>query len=157
MHDALRDVALFTSGPHWRDVMARSTFSLCPRGLGRASFRLYEALSVGSIPIYLWDDVEWLPYRDQLDWTEFSLSLPVSRIGDLPEMLRSLAPDRIARMQRRIAQVYDSHFTLPGACRQILAMVNTLADRDRFRRLMEARPYLPGTQAKPKMPAFLSP
>ena len=156
MHAALRDVALFTSGPHWRDVMARSTFSLCPRGLGRASFRLYEALSVGSIPIYLWDDVEWLPYRDQLDWAEFSISLPIERISELPEILRAFSPERIVQMQRRIAQVYATHFTLPGACEQILNTVERLADRGRFRRLMEARPYLPDTGAKPKIPDFLS-
>lgn len=155
MHAALRDVALFTSGPHWRDVMARSTFSLCPRGLGRASFRLYEALSVGSIPIYLWDDIEWLPYRDELDWAEFSVSLPISRISELPEILRAFSPQRIVQMQRRIAQVYTTHFTLPGACEQIVNTVERLADRSRFRRLMEARPYLPDTGAKPKIPDFL--
>jgi hypothetical protein len=155
MHAALREGALFTSGPHWRDVMARSTFSLCPRGLGRASFRLYEALSVGSIPIYLWDDVEWLPYREELDWAEFSISLPIGRVSELPEILRSYSPERIDQMQRRIAQVYASHFTLPGACEQILHTVERLADPGRFRRLMEARPYLPDTGAKPKIPDFL--
>jgi hypothetical protein len=155
MHAALRESALFTSGPHWRDVMARSIFSLCPRGLGRTSFRLYEALSVGSIPIYLWDDIEWLPYREELDWAEFSISLPIGRVSELPEILRSYSPERIAQMQRRIAQVYASHFTLPGACEQILHAVERLADPGRFRRLMEARPYLPGTGAKPKIPDFL--
>ena len=35
------------------DVTARSTFSLCPRGYGATSFRLYEAMQLGAIPVYI--------------------------------------------------------------------------------------------------------
>jgi hypothetical protein len=157
MHAALRDHALFTSGANWRDLMARSTFSLCPRGLGRTSFRLYEALSVGSIPIYLWDDRPWLPYAEELDWSEFSLSLHIDEVGRLPEILAGYDAARIARMQERIRELYPDYFTLEGMSRQILRMVDQLADRGRFRRLMEARPYLPGHVPERAIPAFLQP
>ncbi len=46
-----------------------SVFVLCPRGFGRTSFRLYETLAMNSIPVYIWDDVEWLPYKGDLDWS----------------------------------------------------------------------------------------
>lgn len=49
-------------GPHWEHVMRESSFSLAPRGLGRTSFRLFETMHLGLIPIYVWDDYEWLPY-----------------------------------------------------------------------------------------------
>lgn len=52
--------------------MERSVFSLCPRGYGKTSFRLYEAIHLGSIPIYLSDD-HWLPYSDIIDWTDFCI------------------------------------------------------------------------------------
>lgn len=155
MHAALREHALFTAGPHWREVMARSVFSLCPRGLGRASFRLYEALSVGSIPVYLWDDAEWLPYRDELDWSEIAVSLPISRVAELPKLLASYPPERIARMQSRIAALYDGWFTLEGASRRIVRTVEQLGDRNRFCRLMEARPFPPGVAPTREIPAFL--
>jgi hypothetical protein len=155
MHDALQAHAHFTSGPGWRETMGRSTFSLCPRGLGRTSFRLYEALSVGSIPIYIWDDVEWLPYREELDWSEFSLSLNIAEIGRLPHLLAAYTPARIARMQARIAELYADYFTLDGACRQIVREVERLGDRARFRALMTRRPYPPGTVPERPVPDFL--
>ena len=155
MHQALRDHAQFSSGPTWRDVMARSTFSLCPRGLGRTSFRLYEALSVGSIPIYLWDDREWLPYRDELDWSEFSLSLHIDRVAELPDLLSRITPQQIHRMQRRIGQLYEAYFTLAGTCRRIVSAVERLADRGSFRRLMEARSYPANMVPLRQVPDFL--
>jgi len=132
MREALEGVAHFGFGPDWRDVMARSTFSLCPRGLGRATYRLYEALSVNSIPIYLWDDLEWLPYRDHLDWDAFAISLSVDRAHELPATLAAWDDARIARARAAIADCYESHFTLDGVCGQILRMVDEFADKDRF-------------------------
>jgi hypothetical protein len=155
MRNELKDEALFTSGPGWRKVMGRSTFSLCPRGLGPTSFRLYEALSVGSIPVYVWNEVQWLPYREQLDWSEFSLSLHVSELGRLRELKADYPPARIARMQARIAELYDEYFTLDGACRQIVREVEHLSDRSRFGALMARRPYPPYTRAARDVPAFL--
>lgn len=141
-------------GPEWREIMGRSVFSLCPRGLGRASFRMYEAMSVGSIPIYIWDDVEWLPWRDELDWSEFSLSVNVAELDSLPQRLAAISDEQIRSMQRRIAELYDDYFTLPGVCRQIHKRVEQLADPQKFRALMEARPYGPGTVPVP-VPAAL--
>jgi len=41
--------ALFTQ------LTERSKFTLCPRGFGLASFRLYEAMQLGSVPVYVSD------------------------------------------------------------------------------------------------------
>jgi len=155
MRDVLRDLAHFTEGPGWREIIGRSTFSLCPRGLGRTSFRLYEALSVGSIPIYLWDDLEWLPYRDEIDWSEIAISLNIAEVDRLPRLLAEYSPQRIARMQERIAALYDDYFTLAGACRQIVRQVERLTDLRRFGALMQRRPYPPGTGAIHSVPDFL--
>jgi hypothetical protein len=37
-------------------VMAAAMLQLAPRGSGRTSFRLYEALQLGLIPVYIWDE-----------------------------------------------------------------------------------------------------
>ena len=49
------------------ELMSRSVFALCPRGYGRTSYRMYEALQLGCIPVYIHDE-PWLPYADELDW-----------------------------------------------------------------------------------------
>ncbi len=132
MHAALKDDAHFGFGPEWRDVMARSTFSLSPRGLGRASYRLYEALSVSSIPIYVWDDVEWLPYRDELDWENFCISVNIDRAAELPQMIANWDDDRVTRAHDTIARHYGRYFTLDGVCERIVEMANRFADPGRF-------------------------
>jgi hypothetical protein len=42
------------------DLLSRSWFALCPRGYGPTSYRLYEALRLGAIPVYV-SDRHWLP------------------------------------------------------------------------------------------------
>ena len=38
------------------EVISKSYFSLCPRGFGPTSFRLYESIELGSVPVYISDD-----------------------------------------------------------------------------------------------------
>ena len=39
-------------------------FSLCPRGFGRTSFRLAETVGAGRVPVFVYSDQLWVPYRD---------------------------------------------------------------------------------------------
>jgi hypothetical protein len=48
--------------PEWKSVMSSARFNLAPRGYGRTSFRFAEIIQMGRVPVYLWDDVPWIPY-----------------------------------------------------------------------------------------------
>ena len=67
-------------GPTWDRVYNESQLHLCPRGYGRSSFNLYETIQTGVVPIYVYDDVEWLPYKDLRD--DFTFSVHVKDLGD---------------------------------------------------------------------------
>lgn len=41
----------------WEALIQGSVFHLCPRGNGPTSYRLYESLQAGTIPIYVWEEV----------------------------------------------------------------------------------------------------
>jgi len=43
------------------DLTARSKFTLCPRGYGATSFRLYEAMQLKSVPVYIYYEKPHLP------------------------------------------------------------------------------------------------
>jgi hypothetical protein len=131
MRRTFGDVAHFGEGDHWEDIMARSDFSLCPRGLGPASFRLFEALSVTSIPIYLWKVRSWLPYADELDWSSFALVAEAGDMGAAKEALQRMPAEAIRRMQDRIAEIYPRYFTYDAVCarlRERFAAVSSLED-----------------------------
>jgi hypothetical protein len=46
------------------NIMARSVFALCPRGYGKSSFRIAEAIQYGAIPVYVSDEFV-MPYNDE--------------------------------------------------------------------------------------------
>lgn len=129
MYEAMKNHAYFGYGSNWREVMASSVFTLCPRGLGRASFRLYEALGVGSIPIYIWDDIEWLPYKDVLDRSEFSISINIDDIDQLPAIIANYTEADIRRKQAVIRDVYDMYFTFEGVCENIIRILNRMPEQ----------------------------
>lgn len=74
----------------WRDYadsMASAKFSLCPRGAGAGSIRLFESMKMGRPCVILADD--W--HRDErVDWDSFSISVPESEVKRLPEILQSI-------------------------------------------------------------------
>jgi hypothetical protein len=104
-------------------MMIDSTFSLCPRGYGRTSFRMYEAIEAGSIPVYV-SDVHWLPYTDVLDWDKFCVIVKESEIGSIVDRLRSISQERIAEMRAECIKLYDEYFSLDGVCLQVERIIS---------------------------------
>jgi hypothetical protein len=102
------------------DVTSRSTFVLCPRGYGPSSYRLFEAMALGAVPVYVWAEVEWLPWRDELDWSELCVSVNLDDIEWIPDILRAHSPAQIDAMRRQNADLFEEYFTLRGTCERVL-------------------------------------
>lgn len=64
-----------------------SKFALAPRGYGRSSFRFFECLQLGTIPVYIWNDINWLPFKDVIDYTKLCISINISEIDSLESKL----------------------------------------------------------------------
>lgn len=107
------------------DLMRRSVFALCPRGHGRTSFRLYEALQMGAIPVYLFDDL-WLPYLDELNWRCLAVLVHVDELAFLPEILDAVAPATITAMQASLAAAVGRYFTYDACAQWILRTVQAI-------------------------------
>lgn len=74
------------STDQFRFLMDNSKYALCPRGYGPTSYRLFEAIQMGCVPVYIGDKF-WLPYSDKLDWSEFAVLVPCSHVDRLPQIL----------------------------------------------------------------------
>jgi len=107
------------------DVTGRSTFALAPRGYGPSSYRLYEAMALGAVPVYVWADVEWLPWREALDWDALALRGEAADLERIPELLRSLSADEIQAKREAAAAVFEDYFTLRGTCERIVERLRT--------------------------------
>jgi hypothetical protein len=97
----------------------RSKFCLAPRGYGRSSFRFFEAMLLDTVPVYFWDDIEWLPYKDVLDYRLFSISIPKKEIGKTYEILSSISEEKYANMVMTLQEVRP-WFTLEGMAKYIV-------------------------------------
>lgn len=67
-----------------------SKFALAPRGYGRGSFRFFECFLLGTVPIYIWNDICWLPFQDIIDYKRLCVVMHISEIGSLEERLQAV-------------------------------------------------------------------
>ena len=94
-------------------ITCNSKYALCPRGYGRSSFRFFEVLNLGCVPIYIWDDIEWLPYKDEIDYSSFCISLNIKDIGDLKKILMGINDYKYNEMIEKYNKI-KYKFTLDG-------------------------------------------
>jgi hypothetical protein len=97
-----------------------SKYCLAPRGFGRSSFRFFEAMLLDTVPVYFWDDVEWLPYKDILDYSKFSVSIHENEIDKTAQILKSISHERYLSMVEELKRVRP-YFTLEGMSEYIVS------------------------------------
>lgn len=105
------------------DITSRSIFSLCPRGYGRSSFRLYEVMQLGSIPVFVYDD-KWTPFEDDIDWNEFSVLIHSNDIDKIDDILSSYTDERIKQMQSNLYKYWKENFTMERIFERIINKLN---------------------------------
>jgi hypothetical protein len=87
---------------NWKLVLESSIYALCPRGYRPSSFRLYEALQLGTIPIIVWDETKWLPYEEMIDWSSFAVVVQKEDMSNIPNIL---AQKNVSELQENLAKV----------------------------------------------------
>lgn len=102
----------------------QSKFCLAPRGFGKGSFRYFEAMLLDTIPVYFWDDIEWLPYKDILDYSKFSVSIHSNDINKTGEILKGITPIKYDEMIEELKRVRH-YFTLEGMSEYIVQKIKT--------------------------------
>lgn len=80
------------------NIMARSVFALCPRGYGKSSFRIVEAIQYGAIPVYACTKDDFIfPYN--YNFNEYGIIIDEDSINNLDSILRSLPGSEIIKRQ----------------------------------------------------------
>lgn len=88
-----------------------------------ASPRVVESIYAECVPVIISDGYV-LPFSDVLDWTEFSIHVPVSKIPEIKTILLGISMDKYLKMQERVKQV-QRHFLVnqPSQPFDLLQMV----------------------------------
>jgi len=107
----------------FREVLTNSVFALSPRGFGPASYRMYEALQMGCIPIYISDEF-WIPFTDDIEWEKCCLLVHENDISKIPEMVDDiLFNQKYQEMIDYGNEIYEKYFTWEGCLNKITSLL----------------------------------
>jgi len=68
--------------------ISNNLFTLCIRGAGNFSYRFYEALCMGRIPILIDTDTV-LPFESIIDWQQYIIKIKENEIDQLPSIINN--------------------------------------------------------------------
>lgn len=82
-------------------VGRHSVFTLCPAGYGRWTYRLFQAVAWGSIPVLMSDDYQ-PPFQASIPYDEFVVQLPDSAVDDVDKVIRAIPTAEVKRLQEGV-------------------------------------------------------
>lgn len=100
-------------------LIRESEFSICPRGKGASSIRLFESMRLGTAPIIIGD--AWTAPLGP-DWDSFSIRVKEDEVGRIPQFVeenRHLHKE-MGQLARRAYETYFSKETLVPDSLQLL-------------------------------------
>jgi len=119
----------------YAEILLRSRFVLCPRGAGTSSFRLYEAMEAGRVPVIISD--QWVPPSGP-KWESFMIRVPEARVHAIPQLISQHEPFW-KQMGQAARDAWESWFAPDVA---VARLVQALRDLDQGGRCK--RPFLQG-------------
>jgi len=105
------------------DITSRSKFTLCPRGYGASSFRMYEAMQLNSVPVYIYNKTPHIPFKDDINWEDISVLIEANDIPHIDSILKSISDEKYNKIIDNIKNFYPKYFTLEATCVNIVKII----------------------------------
>ena len=92
-------------------------FNVCMRGAGNFSYRLYETMMMGRIPIII-DSDQVFPFENLLDYNEFSIMVRVGELRNINNIISKWLSDKtdqdIENIQKRNRELWVTYMSPQG-------------------------------------------
>lgn len=89
------------------DRISKSRFVFTPRGVGSSSFRAYQAMMVGSIPIIT--GMNDYPFANHVDWDQISIRGELSELNLLIGKALNTSNDRYKMMREQAISFWNNY------------------------------------------------
>lgn len=101
------------------NLIQDSYIALCPRGTAAQSFRFYEAMQIGTVPLYI-SDMDCRPFKNWIDWDICSLYIPSAE--GLSGYLDSLSvhKEKLLKMGELAYRTYYDHLQYEKWCKWVI-------------------------------------
>ena len=106
---------------HYNNIQ-NNMFTLCSRGAGNHSMRLYEVLSMGRIPIQVDTDCVY-PFEGKIDWSDHCVMVPekdINNIGDhVMDFYNSKSSGDLLNMQKNNRKIWEEYLSPLGFMKNV--------------------------------------
>ncbi|MEM6798904.1 MAG: exostosin family protein [Planctomycetota bacterium] len=108
------------------DNLAGSEYVLCLRGAGNFSYRFYETLAMGRVPLFINTDNR-LPFEDAIDWQKHVVWIEQDELPEIANRVAdfhaALSDEAFQQLQRDNRQLWEDYFRPTEAFDQTLKRV----------------------------------
>lgn len=108
--------------------MRDTDYTLCLRGVGNFSVRIYETLAMGRIPVFVNTDCI-LPYDQFIDWKSHMVWIDENDLSKADEILSdfnsSIHPDDFASLQIVNRELWEKYLSLDGFYSHLSKLIKT--------------------------------
>jgi hypothetical protein len=119
-----RDTGWTRTESAYAEDLLSGKFILCPRGLGASTFRVFEAMRLGRVPVVISD--AWVE-PPGVHWKDFILRVAEADAIAIPRLLRAIEPDW-QRMAQAAQSAWERNFSLTASIRWIDGIVSDLLE-----------------------------
>jgi hypothetical protein len=74
---------------------------------------------MGTVPVFVYNDLIWLPYYDSLNWSQFAIVTRYNTFQKQLDLIANTNAKDARRMRLRSRELCPTHFSLQGVWRQI--------------------------------------
>ncbi len=107
---------------HYGKVLSDSKFVLAPRGYGCSSWRIFEAMRAGRVPVIISD--QWVEPRGP-EWKTFSIRVRQRDVRKIPEILERTEPEAEC-MGQLAREAWDDWFSKESCFHRIVEWCSEL-------------------------------
>jgi hypothetical protein len=113
----------YSTSNEYELISRNSVFTLAPAGFGRWTYRFFQAIQWGSIPVLLSDDYI-KPFEDSIPYDQFCITLDEKNISEIDAILRSYTENEIKTLQTSLKE-NQCHFTYNAFFRNLCNKLNS--------------------------------